>query len=147
MPTITRERRLQATPESVWHVVSDPARLPAWWPGVARVEEATPESWTAVLTSPQGKTVRADYTRVEADEPRRLVWRHEVEESPFERIMTDSRLEILLEPAATDTRVELSQRIRLRGLSRFGGFQVRRATGRTLEGALEGLDAMVGGTR
>ena len=46
-------------------MVSDPAQLPRWWPGVTRVEEATPEAWTTVLASPRGKVVRADFTRLE----------------------------------------------------------------------------------
>src|ERR671914_1871065 len=85
---IVREETLvPAPPEEVWSLVSDPARLPRWWPGVTRVEEATDEAWTTVLRSPKGKSVRADYTRVEAEDGRRLTWRQEVEESPFERIL------------------------------------------------------------
>jgi hypothetical protein len=34
--------------------------------------------------------------------------------------------------------------MKLRGFARLGGLQVRRATGRTLDGALEGLEALVG---
>ena len=47
-----------------------------------------------MLLSPKGKAVRADYTRVEAEEPRRLVWRQEVEESPFERILSEAVTEL-----------------------------------------------------
>ena len=83
---VRRERVVSGAPTDVWRIVSDPARLPAWWPGVSRVEDASREAWTTVLVSPKGKAVRADYTRVEADAPRLLVWRQEVAESPFERI-------------------------------------------------------------
>ena len=55
--------------------MSDPERLPAWWPGVTRVEEATATSWTTVLTSAKGKSVRADFSRLAAEPERRLVWR------------------------------------------------------------------------
>ena len=82
-----RETVVARGPEDVWSLVSDPARLSEWWPGVSRVEEATALAWTTVFSSPKGKSVRADYTRVTADEPGRLVWRQEVEESPFERIL------------------------------------------------------------
>ena len=53
-------------------MVCDPARLPEWWPGVTRVEDATPDAWTTVLTSAKGRAVRADYTRTEAEAQRRL---------------------------------------------------------------------------
>ena len=36
---IRRETVLDADTERVWRVVSDPQRLPAWWPGVTRVED------------------------------------------------------------------------------------------------------------
>jgi uncharacterized protein YndB with AHSA1/START domain len=75
MPTVTRRRSVGAPPEEVWGVVSDPERLPAWWPGVARVEEASESGWTTVQTSSRGKAVRLDFTRVAAEPPRRLVWR------------------------------------------------------------------------
>jgi uncharacterized protein YndB with AHSA1/START domain len=144
MPTISRRRSVAAPPEQVWSVVSDPARLPGWWPGVARVEEASPEAWTTVLTSATGKVVRADYTRVEASPPRRLVWRHEVAESPFERILSESLTAVTLEPQAEGrTAVELTVRHRPRGFARFGFIQMRLATARQLEQALAGLESLV----
>jgi uncharacterized protein YndB with AHSA1/START domain len=145
VPTVTGRRSLRAAPEVVWRVVSDPERLPAWWPGVARVEEATPEAWTSVLSSARGRSVRADYTRTEADPPRRIVWRHEVAESPFERILSESLTAVTLEPDGSGgTEVELSLRQRPRGLARFGFFQLRLAASRQVEGALDGLEALVG---
>jgi uncharacterized protein YndB with AHSA1/START domain len=144
LPTVRREAVLGGPPQEVWNVLSDPTRLPEWWPGITRVEEASPEAWTTVMTSPRGKVLRSDFTVLESEPPRRTVWRHEVEESPFERIMSDSRLQLVLEQAAAgQTRVELAQRIRLRGFARFGVLQVRRATARTLEGALARLAQVV----
>jgi uncharacterized protein YndB with AHSA1/START domain len=136
---VRRERMLPAAPAEVWRIVSDPSRLPQWWPGVSRVEEASPEAWTKVLASPKGKVVRADYTRVEADEPRRLLWRHEVEESPFERILAASTTEILLAPAEGGTRVTIAVSHRARGWARLSPFQLRAAATRQVEGALDGL--------
>ena len=69
---------------------SDPAQLARWWPGVARVEEARPDSWTTVLASPRGKVVRADYARVEAVEGERVQWSQELAGTPFERILASS---------------------------------------------------------
>ena len=146
MPTVSRARSLPAAPDEVWRVVSDPARLPAWWPGVERVEEATPEAWTNVMRSPKGRTVRADFTCLASEPERRLVWRHEVEESPFERILAESLVELALTPEAdASTRVQLTARERPRGLARFGYLQLRRASARRLDAALEGLERLVGG--
>jgi hypothetical protein len=129
----------------LWDVVSDPVRLPEWWPGVTRVEHPSSEGWTAVLGTPAGKIIRADYTLLDRESPSRIAWRHELEESPFERILSDSVTELELEAASDGTVVRLTTRLRMRGLSRFGGFQVTRATRRQLDGALAGLQALASG--
>jgi uncharacterized protein YndB with AHSA1/START domain len=142
---IRRERVVPAAPAEVWRIVSDPSRLAAWWPGVSRVEEASREAWTTVMVSPTGKSVRADYSLVEAEEPERVLWRHEVEESPFERLLSESTTEIALVAGAdggTVVRVTLDQRPR--GWARFSPFQLRAAAGRQAEGALEGLVELLG---
>ena len=142
---VRRERVLSASPAEVWGVVSDPNRLAAWWPGVSRVEEASSQAWTTVLVSPSGKSVRADYTMVEAEEPERVRWRHEVEESPFERLLSESTTEIALSSegeGATRVRVTLDQRPR--GWARFSPFQLRAAARRQAEGALDGLAELLG---
>ncbi len=146
MPTVKRERALSAPPERVWAVARDPERLPQWWPLVSRVEEADQGAWTTVMTTARGKTLRADYTVLESVEPERLVWRHELEESPFERIMSDSRYQLVLEPEGDGTRVELAHRTRLRGFARFGVIQIRLATRKTLDRALEGLATLAEGS-
>jgi uncharacterized protein YndB with AHSA1/START domain len=143
---IVREQTVvPATPEEVWGLVSDPARLPQWWPGVTRVEEASDEAWTTVLSSPKGKSVRVDYSRVEAEPGRRVVWRQEVDESPFERILASSTTEIALEPSEGGTRVTVSLDQRPRGWARFAPLQFRGAGKRQVQGAVEGLDAVFGG--
>jgi uncharacterized protein YndB with AHSA1/START domain len=142
---VRRERVVPAAPAEVWRIVSDPTRLAAWWPGVSRVEEASREAWTTVLVSKTGKSVRADYTLVEADEPERVLWRHEVEESPFERLLAESTTEIALAPDAgggTAVRITLDQRPR--GWARFSPFQLRAAARHQAEGALDGLAGLLG---
>jgi uncharacterized protein YndB with AHSA1/START domain len=142
--TVSRKGSVGAGPEDVWRLVSDPEHLPRWWPGVGRVEEVTETAWTTVLRSPKGKTVRADYTLLEAEPPRRLSWRQEVEETPFERILGEAVTDVELEPAGEETLVALSARMRLRGFARLGFLQVRRATGQQLEEAIEGLQRALG---
>ena len=142
---VRRERVVSGPPADVWRIVSDPARLPAWWPGVTRVEEASRDAWTTVLVSPKGKSVRADYSLVEAREPEWLAWRQEVEESPFERLLAESVTQIELEPdpgGGTSVRLTLSQRPR--GWARFSPFQLRAAAARQAEGALDGLAGLLG---
>ena len=146
MPRTRRRRSIAARPEDIWRVVADPHHLPRWWPGVERVEEASDEAWTEVFRSRRGKTVRADFTRLEADEPRLVRWRQEVEATPFERFLSEAVTEIRLEPdsSGTRTRVELATRQRLRGMARLGGVLFRGASRRQLDEALAGLDAIAG---
>ncbi len=140
MPTVRRSRTVEADAEAVWSVVADPHHMPRWWPRVQRVEDASPEAFTVVFGSSRGKPVRADFTRVRAERPKSLVWRQEVDETPFERFLAASETELRLSAdAAGGTRVELEARERLRGLSSLGGFMVRRATRRRLDEALEAL--------
>jgi uncharacterized protein YndB with AHSA1/START domain len=142
---VRRERVVSGAPSEVWRIVSDPARLPAWWPGVSRVEDASREAWTTVLVSPKGKSVRADYSLVEASEPERLLWRQEVEESPFERLLSEATTEVELQPEpGGGTRVRLTLNQRARGWARFSPFQLRAAAARQAEGALERLADLAG---
>jgi uncharacterized protein YndB with AHSA1/START domain len=138
-------RRETVVPEGldeVWRLVSDPAQLPRWWPGVTRVEEASPEAWTTVLTSPKGKSVRMDYTRVEAAAPTRLVWRQEVEASPFERILAEATTSLELTEAEDGTRVAIELDQKPRGWARFAPLQFRAAGTRQVQGAVEGLEKL-----
>jgi uncharacterized protein YndB with AHSA1/START domain len=144
VPTVTRARTIPAGGDEVWALVSDPSHLPRWWPDCVRVEEATPEAWTQVLGTGTGKTLRADFTRVEAEPGRHLVWRQELEESPFERLMSEAVTEVNLQPDSDGTRVELRTRQRPRGLARLGGFMFRRAARRKLDEALDGLERVLG---
>jgi uncharacterized protein YndB with AHSA1/START domain len=137
---VTRTRTIRAGSQELWDVIADPSHFPRWWPDVVRVEDATPLAWTQVLTTPKGATIRADFTRTAADEPRRIAWRQEIEASPFERILSEHSTEVLLEPDGDDaTKVRLHAVQKLRGHSRFGGFLFRRATRRKLDDALAGL--------
>jgi uncharacterized protein YndB with AHSA1/START domain len=145
VPAVRRSRTLAASRDDVWDVVSDPHHLPRWWPNVQRVEEVTEEGWTNVLRTEKGKAVRADFTRVSADPPHRLVWQQEVEESPFERILSRSVIEVSLEPDGDHaTRVSLRLDQALRGMYRFGSPSVRRAARRQLDEALDGLQRAFG---
>jgi uncharacterized protein YndB with AHSA1/START domain len=139
---VRRERVVARTPEDVWQVVSDPDQLPRWWPGVSRVEEATQLAWTAVLTSPKGKAVRMDFTRVAAEAPTRLVWRQELEHTPFERILAEAVTSLELAPEEDGTRVTIELDQKPRGWARFAPLQFRSAGTRQVQGALDGLERL-----
>jgi uncharacterized protein YndB with AHSA1/START domain len=143
---LRRETVLAASPQEVWGVVSDPEQLPRWWPGVTRVEEATPQAWTTVLASPRGRAVRADFSRIEATAGEQLVWRQEVAGSPFERILASALTTISLSPAGTaGTRVAIELDNRPRGWARFAPLQFRAAGSRQVRGAVDGLENIFGG--
>jgi uncharacterized protein YndB with AHSA1/START domain len=139
--TVRRTRGIDATPDEVWRLVSDPYSLPRWWPSVVRVEDASDDAWTKVMRAPRGGIVRADYTRLESRPRTRLVWRQELEESPFERIFSSSVIEIELQPeGSAGSRVQLAAVQQLRGRFRLGSFMVRRASKRLLDEALDGIE-------
>jgi uncharacterized protein YndB with AHSA1/START domain len=144
VPAVTRSRTVGAPLEQVWALVSDPFHLPRWWPATARVEDVEDDAWTSVLKTPSGKTVRADFTRVERRPQRAIAWRQELEESPFERVFSAAETHVELEEEDEDaTRVALTSTERLRGRYRLGGWLVRRAARRRLDEALDGIERAV----
>jgi uncharacterized protein YndB with AHSA1/START domain len=145
VPTMQRSRTLRATPEEIWAIVGDVYHLPRWWPRVTRVEGVEDDAFTQVLTTAKGVPVRADYRVVESAPLRVQRWAQQLVNTPFERVLAASEVEVRLEPegdAATRVAVSLVQR--LRGMSRLGSFMVRNAGRRQLDDALNGLEALVG---
>jgi uncharacterized protein YndB with AHSA1/START domain len=144
MPSVSRSRTVAAPVEAVWELVSDPYFLPRWWPATARVEDVEDDAWTSVLKTPSGKSVRADFTRVERRPQRAVAWRQELEESPFERVFSSAVTKVELdEEDGGTTRVALTSEERLRGRYRLGGWVVRRAARRRLDEALDGIERAV----
>lgn len=149
MPRVSRRRRLEASPGDIWRVVSDPYHLPRWWPRTQRVENVTSgapkgRKWTQVLETRDGRGVRADYRCVSAAEGERYVFEQLLAGTPFDRILREARTEIRMQPERDGTRVTMTAEQRLRGLSRLGGLMMRRAMGRTLTEALNGLERATG---
>ena len=151
MPRVTRRRTIAAAPAEVWALVSDPYSLPRWWPRTLRVESVEQtkagrrSQWTKVLETQAGRGVRADYRCVSSAEGERYVWEQQLENSPFERVLRSSVIEIGIEPKDDSSEVRLTSRQQLRGMSRLGSPMMRRATGRTLNEALDGIErALVG---
>ncbi len=167
MPIARRSRRIAASADDLWEVVSDPHHLPRWWPRVTRVEEVREDAFTEVMRTHKGKVVRADFNVIARDEAARsLLWAQQVQGTPFARVLESAETELWLAPvadgagppgaagiAATEVTIELRQEMAgytpraglLSGISpRFGGRMVRRAAAATLEEALDGLERISG---
>ncbi|HYP55753.1 MAG TPA: SRPBCC family protein [Solirubrobacterales bacterium] len=151
MPRITRRRTISTSPSEAWKLISDPYSLPRWWPRTTRVESVDRKpgerrsQWTKVLSTAEGRGVRADYRCVSAAEPERYVWEQQLEGTPFQRHLAESRLEIGLRPDGDGTKVTLTSAQKLRGLSRLGSPMMRGAQGKILDEALDGIETALGG--
>jgi len=145
MPVTSRSRRLDAAPDDVWRIVGDPYHLPRWWPKVTRVEAVAGGRFTEVLGGTRsGRSVRADFRIEEKRRGELLRFSQELAGSPFERVLREAQTAIAVAPDGDGTRVTLTLHQRMRGMSRLGGFLVRRATRRILDEALDGLEAALG---
>lgn len=144
MPLSQAERTLPVPIESVWRVVEDPHHMARWWPGVTRMEGVDGDRFTQVFQTKRGRSVRADFRVIESEPPWRLTWEQELAGTPFERVLNELIMEIVLEEVPGGTRVTLAESQKLRGYSRTGGFLMRRAMGTKLREALEGLERACG---
>ncbi|HWD65454.1 MAG TPA: SRPBCC family protein [Solirubrobacteraceae bacterium] len=142
MPSVSRRLTIEAPPDRLWELVSDPHHLPRWWPAVERMEGVEEGRFTQVLFTRKGRPVRIDYRVVTQEPPHRQVWEQDLAGTPFERVLSGSVIEVLVDPVPDGAEVTISQRQQLRGYSRTGGWMLRRATRRKLDQALEGLAAI-----
>jgi hypothetical protein len=107
---------------------------------VERVEGVTDDRFTQVLRTRRGRPIRADFVIAEHAAPTMIVWRQELAGTPFARVLAESLIQINLSPSGGgDTQVLVSHAQRLRGYSWTGGLMLRRATGKRLDEALDGL--------
>jgi uncharacterized protein YndB with AHSA1/START domain len=146
VPTARRSRIIAAQAQELWEVIADPHHLPRWWPRVARVEDVEGNAFTEVMKTAKGKTVRADFELVDADEGSgTLRWEQRLAGTPFGRLLSSAATMVRLEPAPEGTRVTIELRQTLTGfLPRFGSYMVRRAAVATIEEALDGLERISG---
>jgi len=144
MPVTQSTRTLPASQQDLWEIICDPHHMPRWWPGVDRMEGVEADRFTQVLKTKRGRPVRADFRVVRSEPPWGRAWTQEVAGTPFERVLSESVIEVRLEPATGGTEVTIAQQQKLRGYSRTGGFLVRRATASKLDQALDGLARLVG---
>jgi uncharacterized protein YndB with AHSA1/START domain len=140
---------IHADRDSVWRMVSDPYHLARWWPKVMRVEDVHERrrgagtQWTKVLETKSGRGVRADYRCLYSREGEAYAWEQELEGSPFAKVLASAVTRLELSDAEGGTKVALEQEQKLRGLSRLGGFMLRRATAEQLDEALDALERTI----
>jgi hypothetical protein len=114
------------------------------------MEGVDEDRFTEVLTTHKGRVVRMDFRLLESNPPGagadprgRRIWEQELEGTPFERVFSEARTEIVVEPADDQTLVTIAFSHKLGGVSRTGGFLLRRANRATLREALDGLAEIV----
>jgi len=165
MQTARASRRIAAPADELWRIVSDPYHLPRWWPRVERVEDVDGGAFTEVMKTKAGKTVRADFAVVQQEpDSGTLVWRQQLEGTPFAGVLSHSETELhvvaLEEPAqACEVTIELRQELSgrppaqeqaraggrpLKRTPSLGGWLLRRAASRQIQGALDGLEEISG---
>ncbi len=150
MPTVTRKRTLGASPEAVYDVVSDPRRLPEWWPRVVRVEDvagrpgAERTRWTCVLQADSGRMLRLDYRCSDANRPGRYEWEHELEDTAFEKHLARQAIRVAIDPEAAGARVTVTAVHALRGTAKLAGFAMKKGQKELLDAALTGLAGALG---
>jgi uncharacterized protein YndB with AHSA1/START domain len=163
MQTARASRRIAAPADELWSIVSDPYHLPRWWPRVERVEDVDGGVFTEVMKTKAGKTVRADFAVVQEEpDSGTLVWRQQLEGTPFAGVLSHSETElhvVALDEAAQASEVTIELRQELSGRPpvdtqasaakrrrspSLGGWLLRRAASRQIQGALDGLEAISG---
>ena len=96
-----------------------------------------------MLTSPKGKSVRMDFTRVTAEAADAAAsGARSSTQTPFERILAEAVTSLELAPADGGTRVTIALEQKPRGWARFAPLQFRAAGTRQVQGALDGLERL-----
>ncbi len=142
---------MPVSPDRAWRLLADPHNLPRWWPETVRVEAVEGEPgarrsrFTQVLETRKGSSVRADYRCADSTRNERLVWVQQLDGTPFEGFLRRAELELRIAPEDGGSRITLVGRRTLRGLSRLGAPMMARATRRSLDRALEGIERALPG--
>ena len=139
MPTVTRSRTIAAPQPELWELLSDPHHQPRWWPNVERMEAVGEDGFTQVLKTRRGKPIRADFAIIARHPPSMVVWEQQLPGTPFARVLSESVMQVDLQPAADATVVTLSHRLKARGYSRTGGFLIGRDAAKQLDRLLDGI--------
>ncbi len=92
-----------------------------------------------MLRSDRGRVVRADWRLEDAEPPRRRAWSQALEGTPFEKVLSERRVEVRVEPAEAGSTVTLELRQRSRGSAASATWSCAARRARELDGALAQL--------
>lgn len=144
MATTSRSREIDAPVAEVWKLISDPYHLPRWWPGVTRVQDVRPGSFTQVVPTKRGKPMRLDFRVTESVAMERRSWSQSLPGTPFERLLEAWVTTITLTDTGGRTLVTIEELQQLRGSFRMGLPLQRRPARRRVDQALAGLAELLG---
>jgi uncharacterized protein YndB with AHSA1/START domain len=129
-----------ASPDEVWHHVSDGSRLSPWWPRAERAEDVQGGRFTLVLRSSRGVPVRMDWQVSTSRRPEVQRWEQALAGTPFQKALARSAFEVRIEPAGDGgSRVTVSVERELVQKGVIAGFLGRRASKEQAATALAGL--------
>ena len=132
-------------------MISDPSRLPEWWPRVVRVEDVAGQPgsertrWTCVLGADSGRMLRLDYRCTGATRPGRYEWEHELDGTPYEAHLAKQSVEARISEQGEGTEIRLTTVNSLRGSARIAGFSMKKGQKQLLDAALAALDTAFDG--
>jgi carbon monoxide dehydrogenase subunit G len=130
----------RATPEDVWHRVSDGSRVVAWWPHAERAEDVQGGVFTLVLRSSRGVPVRTDWQVSTSRRPELQRWEQGLAGTPFAKAFARSAIEVRIAPADDGgSRVTVAVERELVQGGPVAGLLGRRAARRQAGAALSGL--------
>lgn len=147
MPSVTRKTIVNAAPDQVYDLISDPVRLADWWPRVVRVEDVSGKPgaertrWTCVLGAESGRLLRLDYRCSGATRPDRYEWEHELEGTPYEKHLAKQAFKVNIAESNGGSEVSVTTINSLRGTAKIAGFSMKKGQRRLIDDALEALAA------
>jgi uncharacterized protein YndB with AHSA1/START domain len=133
-----------ASPETVWHHVSDGSRLAPWWPNAERAEDVQGGLFTLVLRSTRGVAVRTDWQVSTSRKPSVQRWEQQLANTPFAKALHRSAVEVGIEPTGdggSSVTVTFERELQQRGFfaSRLGAKASREQASQALAGLLRVL--------
>jgi uncharacterized protein YndB with AHSA1/START domain len=101
VPTARASRTIAAPVQELWELIVDPHHLPRWWPRVTRVEGVAEDAFTEVMSTKQGKIVRADFDVRRDEAARTVTWVQRIAGTPFASVLRSAETQLRLAPAAS----------------------------------------------
>jgi len=107
--SIEREIRIDAAPEVVFDVVSNPEHVEQWWPDGARYDPTPGSTGEIVFTTPSGERAPTGFEVVDAIPPRRFAFRWT--QPPGEPARADNSFLVIFEltPAGDGTLLRMTE--------------------------------------